>query len=198
MVIVKTSPLDVLYQDLPVIIVQDWKNITEEWLHRAFKEYSGYDMTMNDDIGIQTRTGTRTKQDGGRMREGSLLLEDSSTSNISKDNKEYRTKKIWVDGMKISRAFQYLLDQLTSSLFGSSVENKHILNEVFTVKKSVGSDQRRKWAYEKLTLAYWKTLFHSKAGLSPTMDGLMAHANTNHDHKNVHRRYNKKKRNQRR
>ncbi len=38
--IVKTSQLDVLYEDLPVLIVQDWKEITEDFLNEKYQEMS--------------------------------------------------------------------------------------------------------------------------------------------------------------
>ena len=38
-VIVKTSPLDPLYEGLPVVIVQDWAEITEENLHKWLKTF---------------------------------------------------------------------------------------------------------------------------------------------------------------
>ncbi|MEI8300523.1 MAG: hypothetical protein WCG10_02780 [Chlamydiota bacterium] len=38
-VIVKTSPLDALYRDLPVVIVQDWDEITEDNLNKWIKCY---------------------------------------------------------------------------------------------------------------------------------------------------------------
>ncbi len=38
--IVKTSTLDPLYEDLPVLIVQNWEDITEEFLHEKFAEMS--------------------------------------------------------------------------------------------------------------------------------------------------------------
>jgi len=36
--IVKTSSLDTLYEGLPVVIVQDWSEVTEEFLHRKYEE----------------------------------------------------------------------------------------------------------------------------------------------------------------
>lgn len=36
--IVKTSSLDFLYADLPVVIVSEWTEITEEFLHRKYEE----------------------------------------------------------------------------------------------------------------------------------------------------------------
>lgn len=36
--IVKTSSLDPLYEDLPVLIIQDWKDVTEEFLTEKYKE----------------------------------------------------------------------------------------------------------------------------------------------------------------
>lgn len=38
--IVKTSPLDSLYEDLPVLIVEDWKDVTEEFLNKKYLEMS--------------------------------------------------------------------------------------------------------------------------------------------------------------
>lgn len=38
--IVKTSPLDPLFQGLPVLIVQNWEEVTEEFLQQKFKEFS--------------------------------------------------------------------------------------------------------------------------------------------------------------
>jgi hypothetical protein len=36
--IVKTSSLDLLYQNLPVLIVQEWEQVTEELLRKKAKE----------------------------------------------------------------------------------------------------------------------------------------------------------------
>lgn len=36
--IVKTSTLDPLYSDLPVLIVQNWEEVTEEFLNRKWDE----------------------------------------------------------------------------------------------------------------------------------------------------------------
>jgi hypothetical protein len=36
--IVKTSSLDILYADLPVLIVKDWEEVTEEFLHQKYAE----------------------------------------------------------------------------------------------------------------------------------------------------------------
>lgn len=36
--VVKTSPLDVLYEDLPVVIVNDWTEVTEEFLEKKYEE----------------------------------------------------------------------------------------------------------------------------------------------------------------
>ena len=38
-VIVKTSPLDLLYEGLPVVIVQDWNEVTEENLDKWLIQY---------------------------------------------------------------------------------------------------------------------------------------------------------------
>ena len=44
--IVKTSSLDTLYEDLPVLIVKDWREITEEFLVKKYEEMrsQSYDM----------------------------------------------------------------------------------------------------------------------------------------------------------
>ena len=36
--IVKTSSLDSLYADLPVVIIRDWSEVTEEFLQKKYKE----------------------------------------------------------------------------------------------------------------------------------------------------------------
>ena len=36
--IVKTSPLDPLFEDLPVLIVRNWEDISEEFLNRQYEE----------------------------------------------------------------------------------------------------------------------------------------------------------------
>jgi hypothetical protein len=36
--IVKTSPLDVLYEDLPVLIIQNWEEVTEDFLNQKYVE----------------------------------------------------------------------------------------------------------------------------------------------------------------
>lgn len=38
--IVKTSPLDSIYKDLPVVIVNDWAEVTEEFLQKKYDELS--------------------------------------------------------------------------------------------------------------------------------------------------------------
>lgn len=38
--IVHTSQLDPLYADLPVVIVQDWEEINEEFLEQKYKEFT--------------------------------------------------------------------------------------------------------------------------------------------------------------
>jgi hypothetical protein len=38
--IVKTSPLDSIYKDLPVVIVNDWSEVTEEFLQQKYNEFS--------------------------------------------------------------------------------------------------------------------------------------------------------------
>lgn len=38
--IVKHSPLDVLYEGLPVVIVDDWNSITQKFLEKKFEEFS--------------------------------------------------------------------------------------------------------------------------------------------------------------
>ena len=37
--VVKTSSLDILYEDLPILIVQDWKEVTEEFLNQKYEEF---------------------------------------------------------------------------------------------------------------------------------------------------------------
>ena len=39
--IVKTSPLDSMYNELPVLIVNDWNDITIELLQKTVDEYKG-------------------------------------------------------------------------------------------------------------------------------------------------------------
>jgi len=36
--VVRTSPLDPLYKDLPVLIIKDWKEVTEEFLNEKYEE----------------------------------------------------------------------------------------------------------------------------------------------------------------
>ena len=43
--IVKTSTLDVLYKDLPVLIVQKWEDVTEELLHKTYKDFQSRSFT---------------------------------------------------------------------------------------------------------------------------------------------------------
>ncbi len=38
--IIRTSTLDVLYEGLPVVIVRDWKEVTEEFLNKKWEEMS--------------------------------------------------------------------------------------------------------------------------------------------------------------
>lgn len=38
--IVKKSPLDVLYKDLPVILVNDWSEVTQEFLQKKYNEFA--------------------------------------------------------------------------------------------------------------------------------------------------------------
>ena len=45
--IVETSPLDPLYQDLPVVIIHDWKEVTPEFLAMKYQELSSPDKTYN-------------------------------------------------------------------------------------------------------------------------------------------------------
>jgi hypothetical protein len=44
--IVKSSPLDPLYDDLPVLIVKDWKDITEDMLKNTIELFSKQDFKM--------------------------------------------------------------------------------------------------------------------------------------------------------
>lgn len=44
--IIKTSPLDPLYKDLPVVIVQDWSEITKEFLEKKYEEFSQKKFSM--------------------------------------------------------------------------------------------------------------------------------------------------------
>jgi hypothetical protein len=46
--VVKTSTLDVLYTDFPVIIVKNWNQVTKEFLEQKYKELSSrrYDFSM--------------------------------------------------------------------------------------------------------------------------------------------------------
>ena len=246
-VIVKTSPLDILYQDLPVVIVQDWKEITEEWLHRVFTEYSGYDMDMGESIGVGESAGaggaagtgiravTRTKGYGGVTRGDPLLLAGPSSPSRQEG---ITAKKTWLERLEIDHVFKGIFNRLASSLsgysyvnpsehghdgeregykndksvdpksqdIGGSMGDKHDHmgqpgdDRVAVVGKkrntstrqftestestggkkgkegkegkdgkegnTIGRSKRRKWAYEKLTLAYWVDLFHSKAGVA--------------------------------
>jgi hypothetical protein len=45
--IVKSSPLDSLYENLPVYIVNDWNDVTEENLKRVLNEFSHYKFDLN-------------------------------------------------------------------------------------------------------------------------------------------------------
>ena len=45
--IVKTSPLDSLYEELPVYIVQDWSDVTEENLRRVLNDFSNRKFDLN-------------------------------------------------------------------------------------------------------------------------------------------------------
>ena len=45
--IVRTSPLDALYDELPVYIVQDWSDVTEENLRRILNEFSQRKFDLN-------------------------------------------------------------------------------------------------------------------------------------------------------
>jgi hypothetical protein len=45
--IVKTSPLDILYKDLPVLIVQKWSDITQELLDTTANSYSNKNFNIN-------------------------------------------------------------------------------------------------------------------------------------------------------
>jgi hypothetical protein len=45
--IVKTSPLDSLYEELPVYIVQDWSEVTEENLRKVLHEFSQRKFDLN-------------------------------------------------------------------------------------------------------------------------------------------------------
>ncbi len=44
--IVKTSPLDPLYVDLPVVVVLDWNSITREFLEEKYREFSGKEFKL--------------------------------------------------------------------------------------------------------------------------------------------------------
>ncbi|MCX5922224.1 MAG: hypothetical protein NTX86_02760 [Candidatus Dependentiae bacterium] len=44
--VVKTSSLDPLYDDLPVVIVQEWEEVTEEFLVQKYREISTRDFKM--------------------------------------------------------------------------------------------------------------------------------------------------------
>jgi hypothetical protein len=39
--VVRTSPLDSIYEGLPVVIVKDWSEVTESFLHQKWQEMSG-------------------------------------------------------------------------------------------------------------------------------------------------------------
>lgn len=45
--IVKTSPLDSLYQDLPVVILKDWSELTRELLEQKLEEFKNCTFNMN-------------------------------------------------------------------------------------------------------------------------------------------------------
>lgn len=44
--IVTTSPLDILYKDLPVLIVKDWNDITQELLHTTVEDFKSRTFNM--------------------------------------------------------------------------------------------------------------------------------------------------------
>lgn len=44
--IVKTSSLDGLYEGLPVLVIQDWDEITEEFLERKYEEFSSKQFSL--------------------------------------------------------------------------------------------------------------------------------------------------------
>lgn len=44
--IVKSSSLDRLYEDLPVLIVKDWSEVTEEFLEKKYDEFSTKDFSL--------------------------------------------------------------------------------------------------------------------------------------------------------
>lgn len=46
-VIVKKSPLDILYQDLPVLIVENWNNITQELLEKTILDFKNKEFDYN-------------------------------------------------------------------------------------------------------------------------------------------------------
>ena len=50
--VVKTSSLDPLYADLPIVIVQDWTDVTEEFLNQKYLEFTSktylYDKLYTD------------------------------------------------------------------------------------------------------------------------------------------------------
>lgn len=50
--IVKTSNLDALYEDLPVLIIQDWKEITEEFLLQKYEEMQKKEYNLQK-LGVQ-------------------------------------------------------------------------------------------------------------------------------------------------
>ena len=54
--IVKTSPIDQLYDDLPVLIVKEWSDITEVLLQETielFNKYQNQDQKINDKLSLQ-------------------------------------------------------------------------------------------------------------------------------------------------
>jgi hypothetical protein len=57
-VIVETSPLDVLYADLPVVIVQDWAEVTYENLHVWYHRYF-FNGTAKNNEGVRQKLTTK-------------------------------------------------------------------------------------------------------------------------------------------
>lgn len=60
-VIVKSSPLDGLYEGLPVVVVKEWSDISQGWLRSVVREYSAYNITMPADLSVLPPTPIPTR-----------------------------------------------------------------------------------------------------------------------------------------
>jgi hypothetical protein len=82
-VIVKSSPLDPMYEGLPVVIIQDWKEITEENYQKWIIEYGidfiyldSYDYELNNPIGSQLHHLKEIEAAHPFLRESSVIMID--------------------------------------------------------------------------------------------------------------------------